>query len=120
MPMCMTRLVVESGWRMTGGAAQVGSVGTTVARRSWTTCRAWMRSVPRSKISSTDESCGTERRADLVQAGHAVERLLERDGHELLGLLGGEPEADRLDLDARRRELREGVHARVPAAEPAP
>ena len=58
--MCMTRLVVESGWRMTGGAAQVGSVGSTVASRSWTTCRAWIRSVPRSKIISTDESCGTD------------------------------------------------------------
>ena len=36
----MTRLVAESGCIMNGGAAQVGSVGATVARRSWTSWRA--------------------------------------------------------------------------------
>ena len=57
--MCMTRLVVDSGGRITGGAAQVGSERVTVARRSWTTWRASIRSVPRSKTSSIEESCGT-------------------------------------------------------------
>ena len=33
-PIFMTRLVAESGWRMKGGAAHVGRLGTTVCRRS--------------------------------------------------------------------------------------
>ena len=118
--MCMTRLVVEIGWRITGGAAQVGSVGTTVASRSWTTWRAWIRSVPRSKMSSTDDSCGTDAERISSSRGDAVERLLERDGDELLRLLGGQADADGLDLHARRRELGEGVRRARPAAAPAP
>ena len=40
-PIFMTRLVVETGGIITGGAAQVGSVvRTTVAMRSWTSWRA--------------------------------------------------------------------------------
>ena len=40
IPIFMTRAVADTGWIMTGGAAQVGSVDVTVATRSWTTCRA--------------------------------------------------------------------------------
>ena len=39
-PICMIRLVEETGGMMTGGAAQVGSVGITVWSRSETSCRA--------------------------------------------------------------------------------
>ena len=53
-PIFMTRLVADSGCSMTGGAAQVGSVGVTVASRSWTSWRACSRSVPGLKISSID------------------------------------------------------------------
>ena len=56
----MTRLVADSGWSMTGGAAQVGRVGSTVAIRSWASWRAWSRSVSCVKISSMDESWGTD------------------------------------------------------------
>ena len=56
----MTRLVEERGCSMKGGAAQLGSVGATVARRSCTNWRAAMRSVPGSKIIRIDESWGTD------------------------------------------------------------
>ncbi len=45
---------------MNGGAAHVGSVGVTCSIRSWTSCRARSRSVPDSKISSTDERSFTD------------------------------------------------------------
>src|SRR4030095_9429027 len=56
----MTRLVADSGCSMTGGLAQVGRVGSTPAMRSWTSCRACSRSVPILKISSIDDSWGTD------------------------------------------------------------
>ena len=65
----MTRLVDDSGWIMTGGAAHVGSVGVTMAMRSGTSCRASRRSVPGLKIITIDESCGTD-----------FERIMSRSG----------------------------------------
>ena len=60
-PIFMVRLVAESGWIMNGGLAQLGSVGTTVAIRSATSCLAVRRSVPCSKISSICDSCSIDR-----------------------------------------------------------
>ena len=68
---------------------------------------------PRSKISAIDDSCGTDFGAHDVEARDAVQRLLERDGDQLLDLGGGQPEARGLDLDPRRRELGEDVHRHV-------
>ncbi len=48
-PIFMTRLVEDRGERMTGGLATLGSRGATWASRSWTSCRAFMSSVPSSK-----------------------------------------------------------------------
>ena len=45
-PIFMTRLVADSGWSMTGGAAHVGSDGVIWASRSATSWRARARSVP--------------------------------------------------------------------------
>ena len=45
---------------MTGGAAQVGNVGITVARRSCTNCRARRTSVPGLKRSSIDDKSGID------------------------------------------------------------
>ncbi len=59
-PIFITLLVAESGWMITGGAAQLGRVGWIVASRSWTSWRASIRSVPGSKMSSTDESWVTD------------------------------------------------------------
>src|SRR5512132_1974207 len=59
-PIFMTRLVVEVGGIMNGGAAQVGRDGVTASTRSWTSCRAWSTSVSSLKSSSMDESCGTD------------------------------------------------------------
>ena len=59
-PIFITRLVDESGWIITGGAAQVGSCGVIVPTRSSTTCRACMRSVPRSNSSTICERPGTD------------------------------------------------------------
>ena len=59
-PIFITLLVAESGCMMSGGVDQLGSVGVTEVSRSCTSWRANNRSVPRSKISSIDESCGTD------------------------------------------------------------
>ncbi len=60
MPIFMTRLREESGDMITGGRAAAGSVGATRARRSWTSCRAGMRSVPFSKMRTTDDKPSTD------------------------------------------------------------
>ena len=59
-PIFMTRLVVEVGGIMNGGAAQVGRDGVTASTRSCTSCREWRMSVPSLNSSSTDDSCGTD------------------------------------------------------------
>ncbi len=56
----MTRLVDDNGWIMTGGAAQVGRVGSTVAIRSFTNWRAKIMSVPGLKIRTMSERSGTD------------------------------------------------------------
>ena len=98
---------------ITGGAAQRGSVGETVAIRSATSWRAVSRSVPRSKIISICDSCSTDFER-IVEIGNAVERLLHRDGHQGFDLDPGEPEGEGLDLDARGSEFREHIHRHVP------
>ena len=60
MPICRTRPVAETGGSITGGLAHFGSVGRTVASRSWTSCRACSRLVPGLKMSRMSESCGTD------------------------------------------------------------
>ena len=59
-PIFMIRLVAETGGIITGGAAQVGSVGATVLRCSWTSWRAVRKSAPRLNRSVMCESCGTD------------------------------------------------------------
>ena len=56
----MTRLVVETGGIMTGGAAHVGMLRVAMATRSVTSCRAASSSAPRARIAETEESWGTE------------------------------------------------------------
>jgi hypothetical protein len=53
--------------------------------------------------------------AQLLEPVDAVELLLERDRDELLDLRGGVARRERLDLDARRREL--GEHVDLGAAD---
>src|SRR3954447_20360850 len=60
MPIFMMRLIEETGGMRIGGAAHVGSVGSTVCRRSETSWRALNRSVPRLNHSSRLLSCGTD------------------------------------------------------------
>ena len=60
IPILTARLVAEAGASITGGAAQVGRVALTAVIRSCTSWRASIRSVPRSKISSTLDSCGDD------------------------------------------------------------
>ena len=113
-PIFMTRLVAESGWIMNGGLAQVGSVGRDdVAMRSCTTCRASRRSVPRSKIISICESCGTDFDRITSRSGTPLSDCSSGHGDELFDLGRGEPEGERLDLDLGRRELGEDVDLRV-------
>src|SRR6478672_8934075 len=60
MPIFMTRLVADTGGIMNGGAAHVGKDGVTLSIRSWTSWRERMRSASGLKISSIDESWGTD------------------------------------------------------------
>ena len=60
IPICTARPVADTGGSMTGGAAQVGRLETTVSSRSATSCLASRRSVPGLKISSIDDSWGTD------------------------------------------------------------
>jgi hypothetical protein len=71
-PIFMTRLVADRGCSITGGLAQVGRVGVTVARRSATSWRALMRSVPRSKISWICESCSTDLERSTSRPGNPL------------------------------------------------
>src|SRR5918997_474593 len=59
-PIFRIRLVDESAGIMNGGLAHCGNCDVTPARRSWTSCRAWLRSVPRLKYSLIDDTCSTE------------------------------------------------------------
>src|SRR5690242_20066974 len=59
-PIFMTRVVVETGGIITGGAAHVGILRVAIATRSVTICRAASSSAPCAKIAQTEESWGTE------------------------------------------------------------
>ena len=54
-PIFMTRLVEESGASITGGLATDGRCPASVVRRSWTSWRASIKSVPSRKITTTDD-----------------------------------------------------------------
>ena len=71
-PIFRTRLVADRGWSMTGGAAQLGSVGVMVAMRSATSCRASSRSVPCSKNSTICDSCWTDLERMVSTPGMAL------------------------------------------------
>src|SRR5437867_4443193 len=90
-PIIKTRRVAETGGMMTGGAAHVGSVGLTTARRSDTSCRARIRSVPGFMISVMEDNCGTDferisaryhRPVALFQLELGAEQLSGADGHD--------------------------------------
>ena len=68
-----------------------------------------MMSVPGLKIRTTEESWPTDFERSTSQPGQPVQRLLERNGDELLHLRGRETDARGLDLDLGRGELREDV-----------
>ena len=59
-PIFMTRLVADSGWSITGGAAQVGSDGVIWASRSATSWRALSSFVPGLNSSTTCDSWMTD------------------------------------------------------------
>ena len=112
-PIFMIRLVAESGGIIHGGLAQVGRVGVTWAMRSCTSCRALTSSVPRSKISSIAESWETDFERSSSRPGTPVSCSSIGIVIELLDLVRGVAERDRLDLDARWRELGEDVDLRA-------
>ena len=60
MPIFITRLVADNGGSMTGGAAQVGRKGVTLANRSCTSCRTRSWSASGLKISWMLDNCGTD------------------------------------------------------------
>ena len=109
-PIFMNRPVTETGGIITGGAAQVGSVGITVAIRSCTNCRAQELVGAGLEQHLDRRQVGKALGAHDVETIDAVERLLQRNGDEGLDFLCGETQAGGLNLDARRRELGKDVH----------
>ncbi len=59
-PIFISRLVEDSGERITGRLAAAGSREASTASRSCTTCRAAIRSVPSLRIRTTDERPSTD------------------------------------------------------------
>jgi hypothetical protein len=109
----MTRLVVETGGIMTGGAAQVGKLCVAMATRSVTSCRAASSSAPCFRIARTDESCGTE-----------LDRRISTPGTPFIAFsigtvtcsstsAGDKSKTEGLHLDSWRRELRKDVDRNV-------
>jgi hypothetical protein len=68
-PTIIDRLAVDSGCSMTGGLETLGRA-YAMLRRSCTSCRASIRSVPGSKTRRTDESPGSD--LELMVSSHAV------------------------------------------------
>ena len=98
-PIIITRLVDDSGWSIAGGFETFGQrvrlrqpLLHHLARRGGR--------CPGSKTITIDDSPGTDCGADRRRGhGDAVEQVcLERNGDQLLDLLGGEPERLGLDL----------------------
>ena len=81
--------------------------------RSCTSCRAGIRSVPSSKISTTDDRPSTDFERSVFEAGHAVHRRFERHADQRFDVGAREARRFGLDLDQRRRELGEDVERRV-------
>ena len=108
-PIFITRLVEDNGWSMIGGAAQVGSVGMTVAIRSDTNCLAVNRSMSFLNSMMMEESWGTD--LDLMWSKPSIPLKASSRGtdHQLLHLGGGEAQAGCLDLDPRRGEFGEDI-----------
>ena len=113
MPIFSARLVDESGERITGGCATAGIAAATNASRSCTSCRARIRSVPSRKISTTDDRPSTDFERIVLSHGSAVERVLERHGDQAFDFFGRKTRGFGLNLDQRRRELRENIERRV-------
>ena len=112
MPIFMTRLVAETGGIMKGGAAHVGSDGVD-ALDALLDELARMHQIGVGLEDQLDlRELRDGIRAQDVDGREAGQRLLERNGHERLDVAGGQAEGGGLDLDARRRELREDVDGR--------
>ena len=101
----MTRAVAETGGIITGGAAQVGRLGVTIASRSWTSWRALQQVGALLEDHLNGRQLRDRLRAEVAEPVHAVEHLLERDGDQGLDIGRRQAETGRLDLDLRRREL---------------
>ena len=114
-PIFITRLVDDSGCRMTGGLATAGSCRASAVIRSCTSCRTCSWSVPCSSTSTTCDRPEHRLRAHRLDARHAGQRVLQRHGDEAFDLLAGQAGRFGLDLDDRRRELGEDVQRRRPS-----
>ena len=110
----MTLLVDDSGGNMTGGSETFGRAFAWVSR-SWTICRAAMRSVPGSKVRRIDDSPSIDLGLDGLKPWHAVEEVrLQPNGEHSLDLLGRQAEGLGLDLDVGCGEFGKGVYGDVP------
>ena len=111
-PTIITRLDEESGWSIIGGFGHVRQrvrLGQPLLHDL-----AGPIDVGAGLEDQDDgRQPGDRLRADLVDARDTVEQVgLERDGDELLDLLGGQAERLGLDLDVGRGELGQDVHRR--------
>src|SRR4051812_48225863 len=75
-PIFSSRLGGERGERIPGFDAAAGSRDASTASRSWTTCRAAIKSVPSLRIRTTLEA-QHRLRPDRLEPDRAVERVLQ-------------------------------------------
>ncbi len=112
-PIFMTRLVDDSGESITGGRATDGSCPASVVRRSCTSCRACMRSVPSWKIATTDDKPRTLFERSVLSPRTPFSAFSIGTDDETLDLGRRETRRLGLDLDQGRRELGEHVERRL-------
>ena len=74
-PIFIARLSDDSGDRRTGALATAGNPRLTRARRSWTSCRACMRSAPWFRISTTEDRPSTDFDRMVATSGTPVSAL---------------------------------------------
>ena len=109
-PIFITRLSDDSGGMTTGGVRRGRQRRRPRGRRAPArVCRASRTFVPSSKIITTDDRPSTDFERSVVEPRHAVQRVLERNGDERLDLRRRQAGRFGLNLDERRRELREHV-----------
>ena len=109
MPTCITRLVAETIGYSAGGAAHDGQRRRGRGEALLDELAGLEHVGAVLEVQEDRRELRHRLRLDLGHPGHALERVLERDGDERFDLRRRQAETLGLDLDRDRRELREHV-----------